>query len=98
MRALAIILAVMLSGPALADEPAHPNQWQYQESLKVPPGPIPRDRCIRALYGQELREERGVKHGEWWEPPITDQMARWLEWHRRHGNLTLSFCDIGGDA
>lgn len=76
-----------------------PKQWQYKPSLEVPPGPIPRNRCIRAVYlTQELKESRKAKTGEWWEPPIDDQLATWLQWHRSHGNLTLTFCDHGGDA
>lgn len=93
-----LLAFLLFAAPAYAEE-AHPDQWQYEESLEVPPGPIPRDRCIRALYlTDELREERGVPHGEWWEPPITDQMVRWLSWHRERAHLSLSFCDSGGDT
>jgi hypothetical protein len=92
------LFLLTLSAPALADNPAPPAQWQYEESIEVPPGPLPRDRCLRARYTtQELRDERGGRI-EWWTPPITDQMEHWLNWHRERGLLTLSFCDRGGDA
>jgi hypothetical protein len=92
----AALLAMIIALPALADEP--PAQWQYEESLEVPPGPLPRDRCLRARYTtQELRDERGYRF-EWWSAPISDATAHWLSWHRDRGSLTLTFCDRGGDA
>lgn len=97
MRA-ALLCILLIASPAFAEEPAHPKQWQFEESQMVPLGPIPRDRCIRALYNDALRAKTGVKHGEWWPAPISDEVVRWLEWHRKRGNLTLSFCDRGGEA
>ncbi|MEQ9586811.1 MAG: hypothetical protein RJS97_02475 [Parvibaculaceae bacterium] len=85
------LVFMLLSLPAVAEQP---DQWQYEESLEVPPGPIPRDRCIRALYeSAELKEERGARFWEQWHPPVSDRTAHWLEWHRQHGNLSLVFCD-----
>jgi|GEM_PF-1186011 len=94
---LAIAFVIHFFPVDAAKEP--PKQWQYTPSLEVPPGPIPRDRCIRAVYlSQELKDSRKANTGEWWEPPIDDQLATWLEWHRAYGDLTLTFCDHGGDA
>jgi hypothetical protein len=88
---------MIIALPALADEP--PAQWQYEESLEVPPGPLPRDRCLRAFYQSEtLKAERGGVRGEWWSAPISDATAHWLSWHRDRGSLTLTFCDRGGEA
>ena len=82
---------------AVAASPEHPKQWQYQPSLEVPPGPIPRDRCIRAVYNTTLQDETGLR-AEWWNPPVDPDAIRWLEWQRDQGNLTLSFCDVGGST
>ncbi|MEQ8441474.1 MAG: hypothetical protein RIM33_02750 [Alphaproteobacteria bacterium] len=91
MRILFIFL--LLAAPAFAEE-QHPEQWQYEESLEVPPGPIPRDRCIRALYlSDELRAERGVRSWEQWDAPITEAMASWLVWYRDNNSVRLFFCD-----
>lgn len=77
---------------AVADDPPPLKQWQYQESLEVPKL-IPEDRCVRAVYlDPELRRERGYRI-EWWDPPITDFMAQWLDEKRSQGKLRLSFCD-----
>ncbi len=72
----------------------HPKQWQFQESLEVPPGPILRDRCIRAVYLSEaLKKEHHVRNWEQWHPPISDNTAQWLEWYSGQGSLVLVFCE-----
>lgn len=93
MRYLVSILLLFVA-PASAEEAKHPDQWQYQESLEVPDGPIPRDRCILAIFGDELRDERGYRI-EGWEPPISDRTARWFFEMRAAGKLKLEFCHSG---
>jgi hypothetical protein len=97
LLAIWLLIAVALSGfyavISSADESAPPAQWQFEESLIVP-ALIPEDRCVRAVYlDPALKEERGNIRIEWWQPPITDYMARWLDERRRDGRLSLTFCD-----
>ena len=92
-RLLAFLLLSVVAPGAFSEGLEHPKQWQFQESLEVPPGPIPRDRCVRAVYlDPALKKERGDIRGEWWNPPITDQMEHWLNWQRERGRLSLTYC------
>jgi len=87
------MVSVVASG-VFAEGLEHPKQWQFQESLEVPPGPIPRDRCIRAVYlSDALKKERGVQYWEEWDPPITEHEARWFNQERQNGTMRLQFCD-----
>ena len=97
MQPLWIILA-FVSFPVLAgDDPrSHPGQPQFRPDREVK-GPLPRDRCLRAVYGQELEAERGG-WAEQWHPPIDDDTARWLFWHRERGNLVVETCDLDINA
>jgi hypothetical protein len=76
-----------------------PDQWQYEESQIVPLGPVPTNRCVRAVYlSENLKRLRNAKTGEWWSAPVHIDIAEWLQKQRDLGNLTLTFCDKGGDA
>lgn len=88
---------LLIASPALAEDAKPPAQWQYEESLEVPPGPLPRDRCLRATYGPEMQKERDARV-QWWNAPIDDQTARWLALNRDQKRLTITFCDQGGDT
>ncbi|MAO93812.1 MAG: hypothetical protein CMM81_20015 [Rhodospirillales bacterium] len=91
---LAFLLLSVVGPGAFSEGLEHPKQWQYQPGLEVPPGPIPRDRCVRAVYlSDALKKERGVQYWEQWDPPITDQMSHWLNWYRDRNQLRVEFCD-----
>lgn len=91
----ALILLLLLSLPALAEEPIHPQQWQYQ---KPDPAilPIKPDRCIVAIYLDAYLEDQRGTHVEVWHPPISYEDREWLGWNAIVGVIHLSYC--GADA
>lgn len=74
------------------DNVEHPKQWQYQPSLEVPPGPIPRDRCIRAVLSPAMKTELGYGFAEQ-DPPLPDDVVEWFQRLRREKLAVLEFCN-----
>lgn len=80
---------LLFAAPAYADEP--PDQWQYEPEREIL-GSIDPNQCVLAIYGPELREERGGRMGGWYAP-VDSQTVAWLEAMRRDGKLSLYVCD-----
>lgn len=89
------MIAVLAFAPA-ADKPPTGTGPNFNElSRQEVPEDIPRDRCILAIYGAELRKETGLRI-EGWRPPISENMRLWLYVQRANGNLRLAYCDESG--
>jgi hypothetical protein len=88
---LLIVLIALLPLYAYADSPPKETGRNFNNALEVP-SVIPNDRCIWAVFGPELRKERGFRM-ESWKPPISDRTLRWFYVKRAEGKLKLVFCD-----
>jgi len=91
-RTLTALFLLFFTAPAYADD-GHQPQWQFEPDQRIY-GEIPRDQCIRAIYLTDtVREETGYDHWEMWLPPISENTASWLDWHRGRGNLYVVLCE-----
>ena len=86
--ALVGLFGLSAVGSALAGQETGPNFNNNLETLNE----IPSDRCVVAVLGPLLQEQRG-SFVEGWSPPIDPPTIEWLQEKRNSGEIVLQFCD-----
>lgn len=83
---------ILLASSALAEEPAHPKQWQHQarEQISLPIDPT---RCVKVYYGPELQKERDGYLWGIWVPPLSDKTLLWIEAQILSGSAVAEYCE-----